>query len=840
MAEIVGTEHSISRPASPSISSTTFLESDVHLNGVDLEEAAQIIREHENQPPASSSPSKQSGPPSAEKLKHLRAGEKVSVNFDPPQKLFARPSSAGRLPTADGFSFGKATCRKDLASTSKQQAQGSNSSSSEQHEVSKPVEKGADLGSLARPAFDLSTFDIRPLHMVAKAEAEAERALQLSKNVSPATSVGSGKVKKIADATDARTIQAPVKQKSELSDGTRLRSVSVECQPSSKRSTPKKARPYSKTANAISPRDETDPSREERSHLSEEQTSREMAEDGVGDILPSIENIDNVDRSRPSSRTLSCNGQKNTRLSPKVLDPIRVTKTIRKNKKAIARTSESHLQGGAGMEDYSEEDLFMLLLNKSRQAKTSNARAVAKQKQMASTINQLCQANEQYQSQLNEARELERTQAVTLGEQERASEDVRAKFAALKNFAKGLTNDFESIRKEGDNLRKLQSQVAKARDDLTEEIDQAHKLHENSTVCMNKFQRSIAGLHGKIDSVTIVNSGLQSALKKEESLLQEEKQKTAQLEQQILSATIDSDKHVQFLKSQNQLFADRLEILPRIIEKLDDCHAQATSSSPDLQECLEIVKTLQAAENVVPGDLESLQSFVESRLIEKFVPDTLSFTSKLTISRVETSLAEVRNLSNSFQNDHGDAQQQIHNQLAQILQGVEKAEDSREKIFSLQEAKIRLEERLTAKADTLTDRNLKLNELSTRERSLLENIPQMKNELAMIREKCPASPSSPSKGNATDHWKSLVEEYRLKWMSINSEKIELAKELAATADGLKAKGILIEDKEQIILTLTAQNDQLKHDLQCNQDKLSVIDLDATDKTNALVSSPLYA
>lgn len=841
MAKSSNGESTVLRPTSPSLNSSTFLASDVSLNIVDPVAVAEIVREQEDQPPVSSSPSKPSGPSSAEKLRRLVANQKVPVKFDAPQKVFARPSSAGKPPAVDGFSFGKVNRRGGNSAQLKVQKPHENSSPLTDHEASQPLQKGPGFKPLAHSTFDLDGFDLRPLHMVAQTESEAKQVSHPTNNTSLATPSSGKRATDTGNEATTSSLSEPVtKTDQKASNDTRPKSVSIECQPSSSKST------HSAKARQSMEKAQTPSCPEKRNSIATEDTNMlkthsvtEGLRDNDGGIVPSIESHEDANHSQPASRASSHDPLETTNMLSKILDPARITKHVSKSEKRPGKKTQTYQPGVPFMEEHSEEDLFMLLLNRVRQHKASNTRTVARQKQMASTINQLCQTNDNYQSQLKEAKEAQRTHLTAIKEQKRASDELKVKFGGLKNFVKGLTNDLESIRKEGDTIRKSQSQVVKSGYDLLTETSQFHVLQESSVAHMNKVQSSIAELRTKLDSVTNINAKLQAEIEKEQDLLQEEKRKTAKLELQVKIVREKSDQRVELLESQSQLFMDRVEHLPRVIEKLDTHFAQTASLSPDLRECLETVKTLQASERVLPSDIQSLKNAVVAALAERSVTHERRRVPDLTVNRIESGLGEARVMSKTCRDDSRDAYQQMGRQLTNILQDAKKAETHAAEIASLQETRIRLEERLLAKADVLDDANAKVNELSIRERSLLESIPQMKNELTSIREKCPSNPPSPDKGSSIDYWKSLVEEYRVKWTSINSEKVELARELTANIDELKRKSGLVDEKERSYQILAVQNEQLKRDLQHSEEKFGAIYMEELDRTKALVSSRVY-
>lgn len=208
-------------------------------------------------------------------------------------------------------------------------------------------------------------------------------------------------------------------------------------------------------------------------------------------------------------------------------------------------------------------------------------------------------------------------------------------------------------------------------------------------------------------------------------------------------------------------------------------------------------------------------------------------------SSIKTCLEGQETETTTFHDTSRASYERIQDQLANLQNNVEVAFGHQDRISALQEANIRLEERLTAKTGAFDDFGVKFDELRERERSLLESIPQMKDELTQIREKGASSPSSPAKGSALDHWKSLVEEYRVKWMSANSEKAKLSKELTDINGKLQEQVAETKDKQRAVECLRDENVEIKKDLDCSEAKLRTTDPQELERLKALVGPSVY-
>lgn len=608
-------ERPTAQPKSPSISSVLLLGSDVPLDGVDLSAAANLVKEHEHQSPVLSSPSKFSGPPSAEKLHGLRADRKVSVNFDlpVPQKLFARPSSAGQPSADDGFSFGKIDRRSGVNISPPVQKHHDNAEVSQENGESKPprTNTGKEVSTLS--SFDMGSFNILPPHIVKEAQNRAKKSSQASNRQSSIVADGGNERNDSAATTRSGVPRSPAASSRTSPDAAQLALASVEGRIPAKM-TPSARASDSPQADCLAGlRHKKRPTADDAPRL-KNSIVREDAQKLSSDALTSIENpeadVSNerlLDEPRNESQHVAstmANGFNDRLIVP----------NGRRSMGPIVDNSQTPKSALPSMGNCSEEDLFVLLLNKSRQQKRSNIRTTARQKQMAITINQLCNANERYQSQLNEANELQSQHVATIKEQERASEDIKTRFRTLKNFVKGLTNDMESVRKESDTISKSQSEVEKFRSGLVEEMREVRMGNDKSTRRMTQMRDTIAELHNSLESAGVANEQLQIAIKLEEGRLQEEKEKTSRLQQEIESKTVLSDQQLGILQSQQKSLLERIEDLPHLIEKLADRLTDATTDPSKLQECLETAKSICASERIIPKDLQNLEASMVTSL----------------------------------------------------------------------------------------------------------------------------------------------------------------------------------------------------------------------------------
>ncbi|KAL9617597.1 MAG: hypothetical protein Q9160_007610 [Pyrenula sp. 1 TL-2023] len=812
-------ERSTAQPTSPSINSTLLLRSDIPLDGVDLSAAANLVREHGHQSPVSSSPSKTSGPPSAEKVHGLRADMKVPVDFDPPvpQKLFARPSSASQPLVEGGFSFGKVDRRSGVKALPPVQKHHEKDRALPEREESKPVQMETNSRISTFTAFDMGNFNIIPPSMVREVQTRAKKSSQASDNASPIKSNSGNKSNVKGDRTPSGVLQSPAASSCASSGDAQLALTSIEGRISAKMTPSERASGSPQAECSVGSRHENRPTPDDALRL-RNSVVREKAQMPSDDTSKSIEKpqASNSDKALPNEPGHHIRHVTNT-LS-KAFNDTRMTSNGRRSIGPIADNSQTPKTAISSMGNCPEEDIFILLLNRSRQQKRNSIRTTARQKQMATTISQLCHANERYQSQLNEAHELHSQHVATIEEQERASEDMKTKFGTLKNFVKGLTNDMESVRKESDIIGKSQSEAEKLRGSLMEETRQLRTVNDNSIHRMTQMRDTMAELHGKIESAGAVNKQLQIAIKVEEGRLQEEKEKTSWLQQEMESRRSITDEQLELLRSQQIVLLDQIGGLPNLIEKLLGRWTDTSSSPSELQKCLETAKSICATERITPADIKDLETSMVTGLTES----------------IKTCLEEPETIARTFHDTNKAFCEKVQAEVEDLRNGFEKMSDSQHRIAVLQEANIRLEERLTAKNEALDDFGVKFDALCQREKSLLESIPQMKDELTSMRENGASNPSSPGKGSVLEHWKSLVEEYRVKWMSANSEKAKLSEEMTDINDKLQEQVALAEDKQRAFECLRDEHAQVKNDLQCSEAKLRNFDPQELDRLKSLV------
>ena len=601
----------MSRPSSASDpGSEAQLKSDLPLDGLGLVSATDLINQNENHTAGQDFGPPQDASPSTKKVESLRADiSKVPLNITSSHKKIARPSSAGTHQEKTGlsaFTFAQASRKTgNLARPTKPHGIDEHRQTTQLEEsqhVTAPTPQGLRHPQSKRD-IGIDTFiNVLPLNFEESLQAESADKAEL---------VDQGKKEK--DQSDSNGKAAKASDSAAKPDHTERVDDQQECQSNGASSVPVKQ--------CFDPGHSEFPSKDTTADLGSEAPSQAQNEkvqiDRGNENITSNSPIDITANSKEPRSDLNIRSvqDKDHRYAAapktrppsghKALDSTRVTKT-RLRDKSYSRNGRQILRNPSeASTDLSEEDLFMLLIQRSRDHKASKMRAAEKQKEMAQTIHWLCQDNDEFRKALKHANEVQAAHVSKIDGQKAITEDLKARFGKLKNFVNGLSSDLDSFRKDGQVIRKRYEDAERARNDLFNDLKGHHYELAKIDRSVMAVKAAASDLNGSFEALSRTAEQLEVAnsdLHNQGEMLQLEKTKVARLEARLETELKSFRQQDEILRGDYHDVADRLTLVLPLIEQLQSRLMTPSESPLELKQCLSELETIAKNTEKTPAD----------------------------------------------------------------------------------------------------------------------------------------------------------------------------------------------------------------------------------------------
>ena len=293
--------------------------------------------------------------------------------------------------------------------------------------------------------------------------------------------------------------------------------------------------------------------------------------------------------------------------APKITKP-------RRRKTKMGQATEDHPSPLNRKYAYTEDDLLRLLMYRRRQGQQEleNFRATHSQKE--GEIQKLRDLSDNLSNQLQEVvqREAQKTNELSII---KANKPIwESKIKRLSDYVKGLTNDHNRLRENADDLHKQHKDVSVAGKELHNMLEDVQKSAEQERI---RSQRLEDNARHRIESLaqTVQTQSIQ--LRSDESLLMTERERSNRLEDKISGITASHGHLLELFTSHRDTITSKLDNLLHQAQSIVPPNKASESSSNDplrpmLEQCVGILKMLQNADTVKPGDLRTFNNTMDS------------------------------------------------------------------------------------------------------------------------------------------------------------------------------------------------------------------------------------
>ncbi|KAL9113870.1 MAG: hypothetical protein Q9227_002004 [Pyrenula ochraceoflavens] len=797
--------------AKPATASTLGSEapptSELPLDKIDLDAAASLIKDNEGEQEVPYGTPSPESPLSNKKLESLRANTSiVPAHCDQPQKKFTRPPSAADIATTEdvsSFKFGHAVRNTgNLARPQKVQTREQlkpnpapvDSNLPEKTTSARPTKSGKG----SSPPFQFSAVNMMPLDFKPSLpQEESDNKNRMASGSSGNTAGRNAAFENEPVISDSKPGTSEKQDlRSDLSSAGGSRSTSEFKSPQKGTSS------GDVTLGICHQSNDQQYVRHNVSHDTKEKGSGNLSVEEVpAQPRDSFNHINTEppceEVNEPATRRLSYRRHQNP------LYPSRVSKAHHRFNTHPTKFNPLPTIPNQTTAGLSEDTMFMLLMQRSREHQASKIRAAEKQKEMAHMIHQLCQDNDEYEKTLKSSQLLQQSQLSTIDEYKCTIDDLKGRFTKFKNFVKGLTSDFETFRKDAQAIRKTHEDAEKSHKELASSLECCRSGLTTANNSVSSIKTETVRLSQKLNLLESTSEQLnetRSVLCNERERLENEKVKTARLEAQLKAETDSLHLHLEDTGKQQREINGMLSLLPSLIEDVQKRLSGPTDVPPALSQCL---SRLEGIAEEINKDPERFHKIVIA----------MNAQAERIVMRLDNTVGSA-NLHSSTANRRLD---EVLIQVKIVITEVQSQATCRENYAKLEEASRKLEIHLAETQSELMSKKEEFSSLITRDKSLLDMLPHIRNEIQALKET--GSPAA----KQLEHYRSQADQNRVMLMWANSEKAEAIKNASTLKEELSTKEKLLDLAENEVENLNGQKTSLAAELKSLEVRLGNID-----------------
>lgn len=260
----------------------------------------------------------------------------------------------------------------------------------------------------------------------------------------------------------------------------------------------------------------------------------------------------------------------------------RVEKHRRKqnSRKPTVSQSRSLLPGDSSSSQLTEDDIFLLLINRLRQREENEIAAASQREQVETEVLNLKEENKALKDQLESSVSRLQKKNVEIKAHKTQMEHWKAKLNKFKFFLNDFGNDYQGLRDEASHLKSTKGSLDNDRRDILNTINDARSQ-------VARVVQSVENRKGRLAETSNVISSLEQALKNSDEKtvsvhrqLSDEKRKVAVLESYIQNLTRCQGKSIASIREEQH------EILRRLDSAFESVDRKWESSHIAIQEMI--------------------------------------------------------------------------------------------------------------------------------------------------------------------------------------------------------------------------------------------------------------
>lgn len=294
------------------------------------------------------------------------------------------------------------------------------------------------------------------------------------------------------------------------------------------------------------------------------------------------------------------------------------SKVVKRQSKARGKSPEFARENGLSIQENSsqpsEEDLFYLLIHRLRQREDSEAASTALREQMETQIQEMTRANEDLQTQLEQAHHKSLSQEAEIGSHRGLVDRWKVKFGKLRAFITGMGNDYECLRREGQAIKSAQETLTGERKVINDSLKHLHETTGRIEQQCGKHQAQFTEICHDLGSLQQTLALAQGKVTDGKRLLLQEKRRVSMLENFIRDHSTKQQSQATLIQQQQVDTSNKLDTFFGHVQKCwDDSHSALKSElQPGLGECLKLVRLLCDRDFIKSSDLESVHDNITS------------------------------------------------------------------------------------------------------------------------------------------------------------------------------------------------------------------------------------
>lgn len=262
----------------------------------------------------------------------------------------------------------------------------------------------------------------------------------------------------------------------------------------------------------------------------------------------------------------------------------------------------------------SEADLFYMLIHKLKRRDDAEAASVAMREQMEEKLRKAGDENKALTAQLNQAMIRYKKQGAEMTSQRGLIERWKVKFGKLRGVVKGIGDDQESIRDEGQRLKSTQSSLFQEKSQFFEQVKVISNATETVGQKLSNQRRQVSEIRHAAADLDHLVVRLKTQLADREISLVRERNHAARLEGHIENA---SKGHLRIAKEIRKDQIGTLSKIERIYKHIDASskdHLETFRADlrPLLETSTEMLNIAKETEIVDPAQLRLVESLIRN------------------------------------------------------------------------------------------------------------------------------------------------------------------------------------------------------------------------------------
>ncbi|KAK5124874.1 hypothetical protein LTR85_001064 [Meristemomyces frigidus] len=448
-------------------------------------------------------------------------------------------------------------------------------------------------------------------------------------------------------------------------------------------------------------------------------------------------------------------------------DSGRVTKRKSKaGRRATAPAPAETLHSDQSTSDVN--DYMQILAYKVQQKQqSSSSRLAAERQAMEAELQQILEAKQALQEELEAARQ-QRGNLTTIVEQQKTKVAAyEAKMSRFKTFVDGLGNDVDALKKEAGTTRRKGEQLAREGEDRKAEqtalFEQLSTCAEKSAQLKDQALRACQDAQVELQAAHLQNNYLEQQLSERVGLLAEERDRRSQLERQLATAASSDETVLRALKSNNDAVMDKLFEIHAVIEDAED----GKRITEMMDKALAAVQALTSQDSANADDLASVKGMVESMSERQVLIPTLHIAPANQAYSVNGFFEAANSTRDGERSDVTAIQAHLDDALKGLRADLSEREDLIRQDATHREAIHGLQDKLKACNIRATEATSQLSATQARENHLKEQNGSLHARITALQSKC-----SPSE-NAHVQLSEVKEELNRKTQALETARTEL-------------------------------------------------------------------